>query len=173
MKDNNKYLIFMSDITGLQAFEMMAIAAVRNNLITCVFNEMSFRLSKSANIVTNFIGTVFLLSLFAGFISDSYFGSFLTILILALWSSGFILLSVQAHLQQLRPPKCSMLDNSFCAEANGYKAMIFFLSLYLVALGSSEPPSAAVMVVGLISLISGNSGYRNKPPEGSIFTPIA
>jgi hypothetical protein len=65
---------------GIQAFEIMAIAAVGNNLITYVFNEMHFSLSKSANIVTNFIGTVFLLSLLGGFLSDSYLGSFWTML---------------------------------------------------------------------------------------------
>lgn len=75
--------------TGLQAFEMMAIAAVGNNLITYVINEMHFPLSKSANIVTNFIGTVFLLSLLGGFLSDSYLGSFWTMLIF-----GFVELSV-------------------------------------------------------------------------------
>ena len=62
--------------SGLQAYEMMAIAAVGNNLITNVFNDMHFPLSKSANRVTNFIGTsVFLLSLLGEFLSDSYLGS--------------------------------------------------------------------------------------------------
>jgi hypothetical protein len=69
----------------------MAIAAVGNNLITYVFNEMHFSLSKSANIVTNFIGTVFLLSLLGGFLSDSYLGSFWTMLIF-----GFVELSVSS-----------------------------------------------------------------------------
>lgn len=68
---------------------MMAIAAVGNNLITYVFNDMHFPLSKAANIVTNFIGTVFLLSLLGGFLSDSYLGSFATMLIF-----GFVELSV-------------------------------------------------------------------------------
>jgi dipeptide/tripeptide permease len=74
---------------GIQAFEMMAIAAVGNNLITYVFGEMHFPLSEAANIVTNFIGTVFLLSLLGGFLSDSYLGSFWTMLIF-----GFVELSV-------------------------------------------------------------------------------
>ena len=78
---------------GLQAFEMMAIAAVGNNLITYVFNEMHFPLSKSANIVTNFVGTVFLLSLLGGFLSDSYLGSFWTMLIF-----GFVELSVSQYI---------------------------------------------------------------------------
>ncbi|KAJ8629498.1 hypothetical protein MRB53_022821 [Persea americana] len=221
-------------VLGLQAFEMMAIAAVGNNLITYVFSEMHFSLSKSANIVTNFVGTVFLLSLLGGFLSDSYLGSFWTMLIFGFVElSGFILLSVQAHVRQLRPPQCNMVaEGQQCTEASGFKALIFFVALYLVAIGSGclkpniishgadqfrkEDPkqskklssyfntayfsfcigelialtvlvwvqtrsgmdvgfglSAAAMTVGLISLIAGTLVYRNKPPQGSIFTPIA
>ncbi|KAF5196892.1 NRT1/ PTR FAMILY 4.4 [Thalictrum thalictroides] len=221
-------------VLGLLAFEIMAIAAVGNNLITYVFNDMHFSLSQSANIVTNFIGTVFLLSLVGGFLSDSYLGSFWTMLIFGFIElSGFILLSVQAHLPQLRPPQCSMLSaGEHCLEAKGFKALIFFAALYLVALGSGcvkpniishgadqfskQDPrqskklstyfntayfafsvgelvaltvlvwvqtrsgmdvgfgvSAAAMAMGLISLISGTLVYRNKPPRGSILTPIA
>ncbi|KAG0504001.1 hypothetical protein HPP92_004073 [Vanilla planifolia] len=178
---------------GIQAFEIMAIAAVGNNLITYVFDEMHFPLSKSANIVTNFVGTIFILSLLGGFLSDSYLGSFWTMLIFGFVElSGFILLSVQAHLPQLRPPKCNMLSNEGnCIEAKGFKAKMFFIALYLVALGElfaltvlvwvqtrsgmdvGFGVSAAAMGMGLISLIAGMFFYRNKPPQGSIFTPIA
>ena len=79
---------------GIQALEMMAIAAVGNNLITYVFGEMHFPLSEAANIVTNFIGTVFLLSLLGGFLSDSYLGSFWTMFIF-----GFVELSVILNTQ--------------------------------------------------------------------------
>lgn len=150
-----------------------------------------------------------------------------------LWQ-GFILLSVQAHLPQLKPPQCNMLseDGENCEEAKGLKALIFFVALYLVALGSgcvkpnmiahgadqfspqNNPKhskklstyfnaayfafsvgelialtlvvwiqthsgmdvgfgvSAAVMAMGLISLVGGIFYYRNKPPQGPIFTPI-
>ncbi|KAJ1400410.1 PTR2 family proton/oligopeptide symporter, conserved site [Sesbania bispinosa] len=224
-------------LLGLQAFEIMAIAAVGNNLITYVFNEMHFSLAKSANVVTNFVGTIFLLALLGGYLSDSYLGSFWTILIFGFVElSGFILLSVQAHLPQLKPPACNMMSETAggeqCIEAKGFKAMIFFLAIYLVALGSGcvkpnmiahggdqfnqENPkqlkklstyfnaayfafslgelialtilvwvqthsgmdvgfgvSAAAMAMGLISLICGTLYYRNKPPQGSILTPIA
>ncbi|GJU56048.1 NRT1/ PTR family 4.4-like protein [Tanacetum coccineum] len=125
-------------ILGLQAFEMMAIAAVGNNLITYVFNEMHFPLSKSANVVTNFVGTVFLLSLLGGFLSDSYLGSYRTMLFFGFIElCGFILLSIQAHMPQMRPPKCDMLVSaSKCEEARGLNEFIFFLAVYLVALGS-------------------------------------
>ncbi|MFQ6627580.1 hypothetical protein Gotur_004894 [Gossypium turneri] len=221
-------------VLGLQAFEMMAVAAVGNNLITYVFNDMHFPLSKSANVVTNFIGTVFLLSLVGGFLSDSYLGSFWTMLVFGFVELfGFILLCIQAHVAQLRPPHCDMVSNGdHCEEAKGYKAIILFIALYLVALGSGclKPNiislgadqftrentkqskklstyfniayfafcmgelialtllvwvqthsgmdvgfgiSAAVMGIGMISLASGTVLYRNKPPRGSIFTPIA
>ncbi|CAO1948558.1 unnamed protein product [Urochloa humidicola] len=232
-------------VLGIQAFEMMAIAAVGNNLITYVFGEMHFPLSQAANIVTNFIGTVFLLSLLGGFLSDSYLGSFWTMLIFGFVElSGFILLAVQAHLPQLRPPPCDMMAaaaaGAVCEEASGSKAGIFFMALYLVAVGSGclKPNiiahgadqfrlgggggggggaggdarrlstyfnvayfsfcvgelvaltvlvwvqtrsgmdvgfgvSAAAMAVGLVCLVAGVAFYRNKPPQGSIFTPIA
>ncbi|OMO51493.1 Proton-dependent oligopeptide transporter family [Corchorus capsularis] len=239
-KPNNKHggMTAAVFVLGLQAFEMMAIAAVGNNLITYVFNEMHFPLSKSANIVTNFIGTVFLLSLVGGFLADSYLGSYWTMLIFGFVElSGFILLSIQAHIPQLRPPHCDMVSNGYyCEQAKGYKALIFFLALALVALGSGclKPNivslgadqftredsssnskqsnklstyfniayfafcmgelialtllvwvqthsgmdvgfgvSAAAMATGMVSLISGTLLYINKPPRGSIFTPIA
>ena len=90
----HKYKYWWFDIiAGLQSFEIMGIAAVGNNLITYVITEMHFSLSKSANIVTNFVGTVFLLALFGGYISDSYLGSFWTMLIF-----GFVELSVKTSL---------------------------------------------------------------------------
>ncbi|KAL6517822.1 hypothetical protein OROMI_033523 [Orobanche minor] len=126
-------------VLGVQGFETMAIAAVGNNLITYVINEMHFPLSKAANTVTNFIGTLFILALLGGYLSDSYLGCFWTMLIFAFVElSGFILLSVQAHLPQLRPPRCDMLTDGrdHCEEAKGFKALVFFVALYLVALGS-------------------------------------
>ncbi|VAH48030.1 unnamed protein product [Triticum turgidum subsp. durum] len=125
-------------VLGIQAFEIMAIAAVGNNLITYVFGEMHFPLSEAANVVTNFVGTIFLLSLLGGFLSDSYLGCFWTMLTFGFVElSGFILLSVQAHLPQLKPPPCNMasMDGS-CEQARGFKSSIFFVALYLVALGS-------------------------------------
>lgn len=133
-------------VLGLQAFEIMAIAAVGSNLITYLINEMHFSLSEAANTVTNFIGTLFIVALLGGSLSDSYLGCFWTILIFGFVElSGFILLSVQAHLPQLKPAKCSINamssssdggDGSNCVKAKGLESVIFFAALYLVALGS-------------------------------------
>ncbi|KAI5448722.1 protein NRT1/ PTR FAMILY 4.3 [Lathyrus oleraceus] len=122
-------------VLGLQAFEIMAIAAVGNNLITYLINDMHFSLPHSANIVTNFVGTIFLIALLGGFLSDSFLGTFSTILIFALIElSGFILLSAQAHFPQLKPPPCH--QNSVCIQAKGFNTLIFYIAIYMVALGS-------------------------------------
>ncbi|KAJ1267814.1 hypothetical protein BS78_07G087000 [Paspalum vaginatum] len=221
-------------ILVFQASQTTALAAVGSNLITYVFGELHFPLSQAANVVTNFVGTVFILSPLGGFLSDSYIGCFWTLLALgAAELAGLILLSVQAHLPQFRSAPCNMLTMvGSCERASGFKATVFFVALYLVALGSgcvmpnmtaygadqfagaAEKGAkrlstyfnlsyfgfcagelvaltaivwaqtrfgmdvgfglaAAAVGAGLISLLSGAVFYRNKPPRGSIFTPIA
>lgn len=125
-------------VMGLQAFEIMAIAAVGNNLITYVFNDMHYSLPKSANIVTNFVGTIFLLSILGGIISDSYLGSFLTIIVFGLIElSGYIVMAVQAHVPRLKPESCNIMNpEETCKQPKGVQAFFLFLGLYLVALGS-------------------------------------
>ena len=84
----------------------MALAAVGSNLITFVFGELHFPLSQAANVVTNFVGTVFILSPLGGFLSDSYAGCFWTLL-----AFGAVELAVRASIissaaasLQLHPP---------------------------------------------------------------------
>ncbi|KAK4270926.1 hypothetical protein QN277_019690 [Acacia crassicarpa] len=126
-----------SFVLGFQAFEIMGIAAVGNNLITYLINDMHFSLPESANIVTNFVGTIFLVALLGGYLADSFLGSFQTILVFGfLELSGFILLSIQAHLPELKPPKCANILSGECQEAKRLEAAIFFLAIYMVALGS-------------------------------------
>ncbi|XP_028785808.1 protein NRT1/ PTR FAMILY 4.3-like [Neltuma alba] len=126
-----------SFLLGFQGFEIMGVAAVGNNLITYLVNDMRFSLPKSANIVTNFVGTIFLMALLGGYLSDSFLGSIRTILIFSfLELFGFILLSMQAHFPELKPSKCSNILNGECQEAKGLEAAIFFLAIYMVALGS-------------------------------------
>eukprot|EP01018_Ginkgo_biloba_P023012 Gb_13216 [translate_table: standard] len=221
-------------IMGLQALEIMAIAAVGNNLITYVFNDMHYPLPKSANIVTNFVGTIFLLSILGGFLSDSYLGSFWTIILFGCVELiGYIVIAVQAHVPRLRPDHCNMMSSEGnCKQPEGVQTFVLFLGLYLVAVGSGclKPNmishggdqfdannikdrrrmstyfnfaylsfcigelialtflvwiqsrcgmdvgfgvSAAVMFLGLLSIISGTPFYRNRLPQGSIFTRLA
>lgn len=50
---------------------------------------------------------------------------------------GLVLLAVQAHLPQLRSAPCNMLTmEGSCERAGGTRAAVFFVALYLVALGA-------------------------------------
>ncbi|KAL2993804.1 hypothetical protein AAZX31_10G133100 [Glycine max] len=92
---------------------------------------MHFDLSNSANTLTNFMGSTFLLSLVGGFISDTYFNRLTTCLLFgSLEVLALVMLTVQAGLDHLHPDYCG---KSSCVK--GGIAVMFYSSLYLLALG--------------------------------------
>lgn len=63
--------------------ENLAYLANASNLVLYLSKFMHFSPSSSANIVTNFMGTAFLLALLGGFLSDAFFSTYLIYLISA------------------------------------------------------------------------------------------
>lgn len=57
------------------------------NLVTYLGGTMHVASAEAANMVTDFMGTSFLLSLLGGFLADSFLGRYLTIAIFALLQS--------------------------------------------------------------------------------------
>ena len=53
------------------------------NMVTYLVGEMHLSSSKSANIVTNFMGTLNILGLLGGFLADAKLGRYLTVAIFA------------------------------------------------------------------------------------------
>lgn len=68
----------MSDYAVVAGIDTMAFISKGVSLVTYFSGYMNFSLTKSANTVTNFMGTAFLLSLFGAFLSDTYFSRFKT-----------------------------------------------------------------------------------------------
>ena len=64
-----------------QALDVMAMTAVQNNLISYLYRDMHFSVAESANTVTTYAGTAFLLALPGGFVSDSFLNRFITMAI--------------------------------------------------------------------------------------------
>ncbi|KAF8042748.1 hypothetical protein BT93_A1163 [Corymbia citriodora subsp. variegata] len=105
------------------------------NLVTYLGGTMHLPSSTSANIVTDFMGTSFLLCLLGGFLADSFLGRYRTIAIFALIQTlGTAMLAISTKLPQLRPPPC--LPARPCEQADGFQMGILYLALYLVALGT-------------------------------------
>ncbi|KAL9258345.1 NRT1/ PTR FAMILY 6.2-like protein [Drosera capensis] len=126
-------------ILGIEMVERLATMGIAVNLVTYLNGAMHLPSSSSANIVTDFMGTSFLLCLLGGFLADSYLGRYWTIIIFsAVQAVGAGLLSMSTALPQLRPPPCHHDGNGIqtCQQANMFQMSILYLSLYLMALGT-------------------------------------
>ncbi|CAL5383660.1 unnamed protein product [Camellia sinensis] len=139
----NRAALFVYATVGL---ENMAFIANAVSLVTYFYGYMNFSLTKSATTLTNLMGTTFLLSLFGGFISDTYLSRFKTcILFGSIEVVGYTLLTAQAHFSELRPFPCKDVPPSKmgqCEAASGSQVAILFAGLYLVAFGNSGVKAA-------------------------------
>ncbi|KAF2309914.1 hypothetical protein GH714_005591 [Hevea brasiliensis] len=132
----------------------MAFVSNAISLVTYFNGYMNFSLTKSATSLTNFMGTSFLLTLFAGFISDTFLSRFKTCFLFGcIELLGYAILAVQAHFHQLRPMPCKGVAPDAmnqCEAANVSQEAILFTGLYLVALGTGGVKSA-LPAMGLTS----------------------
>jgi len=130
-------MLAASFVLVVEILENLAFLANASNLVLYMADYMHFTPSNSANSVTNFMGTAFLLALLGGFLSDAFFTSYLIYLISAVVEFlGLIILTVQAHSPSLKPPACNAETSATpCQKVSGGKAAMLFIGLYLTALG--------------------------------------
>ncbi|KAJ0540860.1 putative proton-dependent oligopeptide transporter family, PTR2 family proton/oligopeptide symporter [Helianthus annuus] len=122
-------------ILGIEICERLSTMGIAVNLVTYLGGTMHLPSSTSANVVTDFLGTSFLLCLLGGFLADTFLGRFKTIVIFAsIQALGTGTLALSTKLPNLRPPPCH--SNNNCQEANGFQMGILYLALYLIALGT-------------------------------------
>ncbi|KAB2082587.1 hypothetical protein ES319_A05G207900v1 [Gossypium barbadense] len=133
-------------VYAMEGLENMAFISNAVSLVTYFYGYMNFSLTKSANTLTNFMGTSFLVALFGGLISDTYLSRFKTcVLFGCIELLGYAALTVQAHFHQLRPPPCQGLaisQTTQCQAADRGQAAILFTGLYLVGFGTSGVKAA-------------------------------
>jgi peptide/histidine transporter 3/4 len=70
-------------VSGTELAERVCVVGISMNLVTYLTGEMHLSSAKSANIVTNFMGTLNLLALLGGFLADAKLGRYITIAISA------------------------------------------------------------------------------------------
>ncbi|XP_023640220.1 protein NRT1/ PTR FAMILY 6.2 [Capsella rubella] len=143
-------------ILGIEVVERLSTMGIAVNLVTYLMETMHLPSSTSANIVTDFMGTSFLLCLLGGFLADSFLGRFKTIAIFStIQALGTGALSIATKLPELRPPTCH--HGEACVPATSFQMTILYISLYLIALGTG----------GLKSSISGfgSDQFDDKDPK--------
>lgn len=123
-------------ILGVETCERLITLGIAFNLVTYLTGVMHLGNATSANTVTNFLGTSFMLCLLGGFIADTFLGRYLTIAIFAtVQALGVTILTISTIIPNLRPPPC-LENSSTCVQANGTQLGVLHLALYLTALGT-------------------------------------
>ncbi|KAA8522252.1 hypothetical protein F0562_012925 [Nyssa sinensis] len=123
-------------ILGVEACERLTTLGIGVNLVTYLTGTMHLGNATAANIVTNFLGTSFMLCLLGGFVADTFFGRYLTIAIFAtVQAIGVTILTISTVIPSLRPPKCAK-DSQSCTPASGMQLVVLYIALYVIALGT-------------------------------------
>ncbi|XP_074264925.1 protein NRT1/ PTR FAMILY 6.3-like [Silene latifolia] len=122
-------------ILGGEACERLTTLGIAVNLVTYLTGVMHLGNAASANTVTNFMGTSFMLCLLGGFVADTFLGRYLTIAIFAtVQAAGVTVLTISTIIPSLRPPPCT--TNQECEPATDAQLGVLYLALYLTALGT-------------------------------------
>ncbi|XP_028773299.1 protein NRT1/ PTR FAMILY 5.10 isoform X1 [Neltuma alba] len=118
-------------IIGVEVGERIAFYGIGSNLITFLTGPLHQSTAAAAKNVNVWEGTASLLPLLGAFIADSYLGRYRTIIGASLvYILGLGMLSLSAML-----PSCTTLELELASCSPKLQVMLFFFSLYLVAIG--------------------------------------
>ncbi|KAK1375446.1 Proton-dependent oligopeptide transporter family [Heracleum sosnowskyi] len=121
------------------AFENMATFCLSVNFVTYLSGVMHYDISDSANHVTNYMGTSFILAIIVAYLTDSHLGRYKAVILsLSIEFLGLGLLTIQAHYPKLKPPPCNIFDpTTKCKQVDGRNSVLLFAGMYALALGAS------------------------------------
>lgn len=123
-------------IFGTEICERMASLGLQRNLVTYFVNKMNIQKPAAANMVSNFVGALYLTPFLGGFMADAYLGRFWAIFVFAtIQVVGMVVLTLSASLSSLRPPTCTSSQTT-CIPAHGVQLAVLYVGLYLIALGN-------------------------------------
>ncbi|KAA8549598.1 hypothetical protein F0562_001384 [Nyssa sinensis] len=118
-----------------QGLATLAFFGVGVNLVLFLNRVIGQDNAAAANSVSKWTGTVYLCSLVGAFLSDSYWGRYLTCAIFQLiFVLGLVLLSLSSWLFLIKPEGCGD-GELICNPSSPISIVIFYLAMYLVAFG--------------------------------------
>lgn len=123
-------------ILGTELSERICVMGISMNLVTYLVGDLHLPSSDSANIVTNFMGTLNLLALLGGFLADAKLGRYATIAIFGCIAAvGVTLLTLATSIPSMKPPVCDSRSQGHCIEASGQQLALLYAALYTISLG--------------------------------------
>ncbi|KAH9618616.1 hypothetical protein KSS87_004190 [Heliosperma pusillum] len=121
-------------ILGSECCDRVAFYAIETNLVSYVIGKLHQGNVSAARIVSTWSGTCFLTPLLGAFIADAYWGRYWTVAVSSIaYFIGMCVLVLSASLPALQPAECV---DSGCPPASGGQYAVFFVGLYLMALGA-------------------------------------
>ncbi|XP_022866294.1 protein NRT1/ PTR FAMILY 7.1-like [Olea europaea var. sylvestris] len=118
-----------------QALATLAFFGAGVNLVLFLTRVLGQDNASAANNVSLWTGTVYLCSFIGAFLSDSYWGRYLTCAIFqVIFVVGLALLSLSSSLFLLKPEGCGD-GKLMCAPNSSFGSTMFYIAIYLVALG--------------------------------------
>ncbi|XP_026662983.1 protein NRT1/ PTR FAMILY 8.3 isoform X2 [Phoenix dactylifera] len=121
-------------ILGTECCERLAFYGIAINLVSYLTKNLHEGNASAARNVTTWLGTCYLTPLIGAIMADAYWGRYRTIAVFsAIYFLGMGTLTLSASVPGFKPPSCV---GSFCPEASAVQYAVFFLGLYLIALGT-------------------------------------
>ncbi|CAN8288228.1 unnamed protein product [Cochlearia groenlandica] len=131
-------IITMPFIIANEAFEKVASYGLLPNMIMYLIKDYGFGVAKGTNVLFMWSAATNFTPLLGAFLSDSYFGRFLTIAIASLSSFlGMVLLWLTAMLPQVKPRLCDPTKaTSHCGTAKASHLALLYSAFALISIGS-------------------------------------
>ncbi|GFP97892.1 protein nrt1/ ptr family 7.3 [Phtheirospermum japonicum] len=124
----------------------LAFTGVEVNMVVFLKSVLRQSNANAANTFSTWMGTLNMCTLFGAFLSDSYLGRYLTCVVFqAVLVIGLLLLSLSTQEFMLEPKGCGTI-NDICNPPSPPKVASFYVSIFLLALGSGaiEPALATL-----------------------------
>ncbi|KAL5226207.1 hypothetical protein ABZP36_012846 [Zizania latifolia] len=128
-----------SFVVVYEVFERMAYYGISSNLVLYLTTKLHQGTVSSANNVTNWVGTIWMTPIVGAYIADAHLGRYRTFMAASvIYLIGMSLLTLSVSLPSLKPPKCGAgtADPSCTEKASSLQLGVFFLSLYILAVGT-------------------------------------
>ncbi|CAF2041614.1 protein NRT1/ PTR FAMILY 5.2-like isoform X2 [Brassica napus] len=120
-----------------EAFERMAYYGISSNLVIYMTTKLHQGTVKSANNVTNWVGTVFLTPILGAYVADAHLGRYRTFVISStIYFLGMLVLTLSVSIPGIKPPECSMANAEDCEQTSILQLAVFFGALYTLAIGT-------------------------------------
>ncbi|KAE9601013.1 putative proton-dependent oligopeptide transporter family, major facilitator superfamily [Lupinus albus] len=121
-------------ILGTECCERLAYYGIAANIVTYLTHKLHQGNVYAARNVTTWQGTCYLTPLIGAILADAYWGRYWTIAGFSIiYLIGMCILTLSASVPVLKPVECL---GSICPPATPPQYVVFFIGLYLIALGT-------------------------------------